>query len=137
MIIAEVLISYAKSKISAAMVGIDVQFCWQHMAEFCVKCSSKYFLFSLWSSYIDMVELVQAFVRATRSANRSYHCATLRKNLPLEFFFLLITVHPCAKISPAVFADNHVHYVKYNVRAGDMFWRNARGVSDGIPSEQA
>ncbi|XP_077968888.1 uncharacterized protein LOC144422864 [Styela clava] len=51
--------------------------------------------FSLWSSYIDMVELLLQFIRATRDGLWDLHLATLHKMLP--WFF----------------AYDHINYARY------------------------
>lgn len=43
--------------------------------------------FSFWSSYIDMVQLLLLFLRATRSSNWDLHLATIPKMLPWFFAY--------------------------------------------------
>ena len=74
--------SCTKDRLTAVMGIGDVKALLEAYEGFCKEQSSSQPLFSFWSSYLEMVELLLAFLRATREGNWQLHVACLRKFLP-------------------------------------------------------
>lgn len=71
--------------------------CSKH-TDFVERKSAENPTFAFWSSYIDMVQILLLFVRATRESDWKLHLSTLQLMMPC-FFFLLMTV----LIMPGIF----------------------------------
>jgi hypothetical protein len=56
-------------------------------AEYTRSKSESYPTYSLWNSYLDMVQILLSFTRATRESNWDLHLATLRQMLPWFFAY--------------------------------------------------
>ena len=53
--------------------------------EYIRNASESNLLFSFWSTYIELVQLLMSFIRATRESNWALHLSTLKSILPWFF----------------------------------------------------
>eukprot|EP00795_Rhopilema_esculentum_P011118 gene11118-19994_t len=77
----------------------------KRIEEFSKQESSKHGTFSLWQTYIEMVEILLLFIRATRENNWELHLSAVRSMLP--WFFVTDRVNYARWIS--LLAGNVLH----------------------------
>ena len=71
------------AKINPADAAVDVAF--RSYCEFIEKKSESNPLFAFWSTYIEMVQILLLFIRATRESDWSLHLSALQSMVPWFF----------------------------------------------------
>ena len=74
--------SCTKDRLSSLLTVDGVKTVLAAFEGFCTESGTEQPLFAFWNSYLEMVELLLSFVRATREGNWDLHVACLRKLLP-------------------------------------------------------
>ena len=70
--------------------------------EFNRKCCQENPTFAFWSVYIEMVEVLLLYIRATRTSDRALHLSALRSMIP--WFFITDRIN-CARYSPCYWLE--------------------------------
>ncbi|XP_070559922.1 uncharacterized protein [Ptychodera flava] len=65
----------------------DIELLQQKYADHVQKCCESNINYAFWNSYLEMVQLLLLFIRATREGNWHVHLSTLRKMLPWYFAY--------------------------------------------------
>ena len=96
----------------AQLISIDEEFMsWNTAYEcFVQKRSEESQTFAFWSTYIEMVQLLLLFIRATRTSDWNLHLSTLRSMIP--WFFVTDRVNysrysPCYWLEMSLLESTH------------------------------
>jgi hypothetical protein len=104
----------------AQLIPVDQDFMSWNTAYECLvqKRSEESPTFAFWSTYIEMVQLLLLFIRATRTSDWNLHLSTLRTMIP--WFFVTDRVNysrytPCYWLEMSLLEHTHPHEYEYIV----------------------